>query len=1112
MDDATRAQVTAAQPDRSTWLSANAGSGKTRVLTDRVARLLLGEVDPAHILCLTYTKAAASEMQNRLFSRLGEWAMLPDDQLRTALASLGVHTQTDHVPLARARRLFATAIETPGGLRIQTIHAFCAALLRRFPLEAGVTPQFTEMDERMAQRLRADVIEAIASGPKSPLLASVARLHTGEDFDRLLLEILSHRARFARDADLHALLGLPPGTSRESIASQVFLGDERALLQQLFPALRNGKPTDASTCEHLSDLPGLDYFSLKTLEGIFLFKSGKTPFKAKIDTLPTKDVREAIPQLMPDLNAWMERVEAARQPRLALEAIENTRAITSFARAFLTDYDAAKSARGLLDFDDLIHKTRALLSDPDVAAWVLFRLDGGIDHILVDEAQDTSPAQWAVIEALARELTSGQGVQTESPRTIFAVGDKKQSIYSFQGADPRAFDTMRDIFKGRLADAPEPLREHSLKHSFRSSPAILSVVDATFPESEEAGFTSDQSHVAFHSGLAGRVDLWPPVPIPEEPEKPDWHDPVDMRAPDNPAVVLAERIAGQIAELVRTGHPIPDTRSPSGWRPVRPGDVLILVRSRQRPIFLETIRACKAVGLPVAGADRLKLADELAVRDILALLSFLATPEDDLSLAAALRSPLFRWSEQALFTLAHNRGKAFLWQLLRDQADAHPETLAVLNDLRGQVDYLRPYDLIERILTRHDGRKRLLSRLGRESEDGIDALLAQALNFERSNIDSLTGFLVWMAQDDLQIKRQLDAASDQIRVMTVHGAKGLEAPIVILPDCAKPRHQDRDSLLKSGDSILWKPAGDERPDALLPALDARDAAAENERDRLLYVAMTRAEKWLIVAAAGETGEGRDSWHAQIAGGLDACGAQAMDQPTGRGLRLETGAWISKAEANLPETAQDLSLDPVFATPATAPDPVTATLSPSDLPGAKALPGEAGQDTETALRDGRVIHRLLELLPGTDPLTWPRVADRIAHAEGADSGPTLAEVTRLLSASHLAHLFSENALTEVPVTAPLAALDGARMHGIIDRLIVAPDHVLIVDYKTNRMVPATPAACPEGILRQMGAYRAALQGLYPTRRIDTAILWTATGDLMMLPHDLVTDALSTTYMS
>ncbi len=1118
-DDATARQVNASQPDKSTWLSANAGSGKTKVLTDRVARLLLEGIDPQNVLCLTYTKAAASEMQNRLFATLGKWAMLPNQELETALETLGHGDVITNDTLRRARRLFAAAIETPGGLKIQTIHSFCSALLRKFPFEAEVTPNFTEMEERAAALLRSDIVEAMASGPDRHLIEAVAPYVSDMSVEKLTASISGNRAKFSESYDeqkLRTILGLGPDISEADVLSSVFLGDEAALLSEIASILQSSSANDQRDAAKLRQITGRGFDALAAMEALFLHgkdaKRGE-PFTAKIGNFGTKNGQTLIADLLPRLDDLMRRVEAARPQRLGLITLRRTTALQAFAAAFLSEYEKAKMLRGWLDFDDLILKARTLLSDSKVADWVLYRLDGRIDHILVDEAQDTSPEQWKVIECLANEFTSGEGTKTDVPRTIFVVGDKKQSIYSFQGADPREFDRMKEDFGLRLENTGSPLQDMQMEVSFRSAPVILKLVDRVFEGKEQSGFSAEQQHIAFKSGLPGRVDLWDLVEQADPPEDPAWYDPVDIKSPDNPNAVLAEKVAQFIQETIGTPLPCSPGDVP---RLITEGDFLILVRKRS-DVFHDIIRACKSKGLSVAGADRLKVGAELAVKDLKALLSVLATPEDDLALASALRSPLFGWSEGDLFDLAHDRKQKYLAAELRDRADEFPETAAILNDLRGQVDYLRPYDLIDRILTRHDGRRKLLGRLGKEAEDGIDALLSQALSYERNAVDSLTGFLVWMETDDLEIKRQLDTASDQIRVMTVHGAKGLEAPIVIMPDTAKWVYRSRSEMVETSAGMLWKtPTAEATP--LQKELDS--AAKETdlaERDRLLYVGMTRAEQWLIVAAAGELGKDGESWHDTVRDGMAGMDATEVSLPWSSALRVENGNWDQAGQTKGKDDRRNgIVLPSYFRKAALEVDRGQETLSPSDLGGAKALPDERGLDEEAAKRRGRQVHRLLEVLPDVSQERWLSVTKRLLAtgpdpAEDEECRLLLGEVRKVLEKPSLAEVFATNALTEVAVSADLDLLQGQRIHGIIDRLVLSENRVLAVDFKTNAMVPQRPSDCPDGLLRQMGAYAHALAKIYPDREINTAFLWTRTATIMHLPHDLVTDALRTTYI-
>jgi ATP-dependent helicase/nuclease subunit A len=495
---------------------------------------------------------------------------------------------------------------------------------------------------------------------------------------------------------------------------------------------------------------------------------------------------------------------------------------------------------------------------------------------------------------------------------------------------------------------------------------------------------------------------------------------------------------------------------------------------------------------------------ELAVKDITAVLQFLALPEDDLSLACALRSPLFGWTEEELYQLAHHRTDKYLWSALRN--GPYPATLAILDDLRSRTDFLRPYDLIERILTRHDGRRNLLSRLGQEAEDGIDALLSQALAYESSAVPSLTGFLTWMQGDDLEIKRQLDSQGDQIRVMTVHGSKGLEAPIVILPDCAKRKVEIREELLPNGQNVLWKTQAKNSPPAIVAVKEAMQAKQAAERLRLLYVAMTRAECWLIVAAAGEMDE--DAWHSIVASGLSHLGIKddfAGPLPIQRFSHLDwmPGEYVTleKEDNVLSET---ITLEPIVKPSAVKP------LSPSDLGGSKVLPGDPSDgDADKAMTRGSAIHQLLEHLPKQPTEDQQAYGEALLRSFPKIAGldhETVREVRNLLVQPELAFVFANDTLAEVGIAGFVEALN-SHILGTIDRLVVQPDRVIAIDFKSNRLVPDVPEQTPEGLLRQMGAYADALSQIYPDRRIETAILWTESGTLMSLPSSLVSSALA-----
>ena len=1125
-NEATRRQLLAAQPQVSTWLSANAGSGKTKVLTDRVARLLLNGTPPQHILCLTYTKAAAAEMQNRLFKRLGAWAMKPDEALGSELSELAPDEELTPEKLRHARTLFARAVETPGGLKIQTIHSFCSALLRRFPLEAGVSPQFKEMDDARSRILMSEVLDALSESEDRAVIDSAALYISGLDPIDTALDMVAKREGFRTDIDADEIwswFDLPVGFDASTLIDDVFLGGEAQMLLHAADLMDASSKNDQKLASDFrrwaAQMPSVALAEECCNKLVFNEKSKTAPFMskfgAKSGSVPTKALLSAHPQAFHQLEAFMKRLEAVRPKIFALFDAERSLALHRFAQKILPAYLDRKEALGLLDFDDMIRKARDLLSISNVSEWVLFRLDGGIDHILVDEAQDTSPDQWRVIQMLAGEFTAGEGARPDVERTIFVVGDQKQSIYSFQGAAPEAFHDMKDYFADRLAAVGAPLQDLSMEHSFRSSRAILEATDAVFAANKGAGVGGDTRHISFFDTVPGRVDLWPLV----EPEKQDqaeqnWEDPIDQIAPEHHNRKLARNVADFVARLLEKGSVPKEGGKPTQ---VEPGDILILVRSRSG-LFMPMLNALKShpSGIPVAGADVLKLNDELAVRDLKSLLGFLSLQDDDLALAEALRSPLFNWSERDLYQLAHGRTAITLWRALFERRDEWADTVEILDDLRQQADFLRPYDLLERILIRHDGRKKIVARLGKEAEDGIDALLNQARQYETTSTPSLTGFLAWLEGQDIKIKRVLDDSSNLVRVMTAHGAKGLEAPIVILPDTMKKPQQTKDDLIDlGGGKIVWKGPSERRSQSTHNRLEQiKDADLEEDR-RLLYVAMTRAEKWLVVCGAGEEKSVPGSWYGLVQDGLRDLDAPILDN----GLqRFQFGTWPTRTALGEQDGKNAQVLPDWALNIAPEPSAKEVILSPSDLGGAKALPGEENILTAAqAMKRGTQIHALLEVLPALEKHRHFDVArDVLANLEGGANDDDILMLTeeaqRVIAEKYVWDVFGKDGLVEVPFSAPLPQVSDAKVSGIIDRLIIGDTSIQIVDFKTNRVVPNAPETIPEGVLRQLGAYAEAMSQIYPDHEIEVAVLWTQTAVLMPVPLDIVMSALQRTAIS
>ena len=1114
---ATLAQIRASNPDGSTWLSANAGSGKTRVLTDRVARLLLEGVSPENILCLTYTKAAASEMQNRLFERLGKWAMLDDRNLRNSLTKLGLELRLNKQTFKQARTLFARAIEVPGSLKIQTIHSFCSSLLRRFPLEAGVSPNFTEIDEWTAQALCTEILEKISTDEIDSIsLANVSKFLSDVNLTDLLTDILKNRtvlSKFKSHSEICSEFGLNSKVSFEECLNKHFDSKDLKVIKILREGMQNGGVRDKAAAKKLSNIKSINLEFIKTLEDILLYKGSteKRPeYSAKTNSFASKTVlNEFLNSSIEQINKLAARIEVFRQTRISYETSEKICALYDFSQIFLNHYTNEKLLRGWLDFDDLILKTQKLLIDPTIAAWVLYRLDGGIDHILIDEAQDTSPTQWRIIEKLSQEFYAGEGSRDKINRTLFVVGDKKQSIYSFQGADTFELNRIQKKFKKRFDEAAKPLKELSLQYSFRSSPTILRFVDSILekPESKNGSeLESTENHISFYSKLPGRVDLWPSIEKAEQPKDTEWQSPVDMPGKEDERVRLACLIADQINTLISSNSLIPErTGNDYVMRKISAGDFLILVQ-RRSVLFHEIIKACKKRGLPISGADRLKLMDEIAVKDLIALLSFLSSPQDDLSLATILKSPLFSWSEKELFDLAHDREDRFLWEELKKRSDIFTHEYLVLNNLLASIDYLRPYELLEKILNQYSGRANLISRLGAEAEDAIDALLSLSIDYEKQETPSLTGFLSWVSTSGFEIKRQLTKQENQIRVMTIHGAKGLESPIVILPETQKRKVELRDKILVGEKIAVWNNKKGEASRNEEEIKSKKIQALEAERSRLLYVAITRAETWFIAMSAGQLDE--KCWYEKIKNSLQSSKAKKQIFPTGEGLRLEEGNWSFAIEEKECQSKKSRNKLPDWIKKVSFENKVQPKyLIPSDLGGSKTLSKGNGLSEEEAALHGSRVHKLLELLPKYSSQDWPEYSLKMLKANRLFDGPpnvenAIKEALSVLTDPKFSYIFAKDVLSEVPFSAQLPNLKNKKIYGIIDRLIVGSNNVQIIDFKTNSTVPKTANKIPLGILRQMGAYKLAIEEIYPGKEVSCYILWTAIKKIDHLEKDLL----------
>ena len=1128
---ASAEQRKATAPAHSAWVEANAGTGKTKVLTDRVTRLLLAGVRPERILCLTFTKAAAAEMRNRLAGQLGRWAMADEAILDKEIEDL-IDRPPEMEERTIARRLFARVLDAPGGINILTIHAFCQALLKRFPLEAGVAPGFDVLDEADAAAiLRAaqdEQLEVLAR-PGAPAdlveaLAAVAGRISITEYAKLMIELLGERAwLLARISDAAGLRRarrrlakeLGCDTYKETVADE-------AALRRAAQALAKGGKQDVT--RGLAIAAWLDGGAERQALLADYCKAFFTNDGGVLARLATKAAVAAMPDIETALRAEAERLGYESNHANGLVLVELTTSLLRLGLDIAQRYSRGKRRRATLDYDDLIVATRRLLEGAESAAWVLYKLDGGIDHVLVDEAQDTNPDQWEVIRRLTEEFFVGAGA-VDRNRTMFAVGDTKQSIFGFQRADPRKLAEMRMWFEERSQIAQKRFVPVDLNVSFRSTPAVLDAVDWVFSQEEaargvvEPGYPLE--HLPSRQEEPGRVELWPLVRADKT-----TVDPTSLEPQGGALAPPYERLAGLIAAHAKSliGH---ERRAANGEK-LHAGHFMMLVRRRNQ--FVNAlVRALKREAIEVAGVDRLNLGEELAIQDLLAMARFVLLPQDDLNLACLLKSPLIGLDEDGLFALAWRR-TGHLWRTLRERAEepsfapAHARLSAWLK----RADYTTPFDFFAEALGPEGGRRRLLERLGREASDPIDELLARALQYQRAETGSLQGFLRWFEAGGGEIKRDLDQnRRREVRILTVHASKGLQAPIVYLPDTTRvPRDTDRLLAGADGEARLWLPrAADANEAARAWRAEARARALE-EQNRLLYVAMTRAEDRLYIGGwVGATAPDKGCWYQQITASLKA----SVDDATSGRVRATTklfdfteqlgdAGWsgdgyelVNIGPIEIPAQEElaleeEAKLESWVRRPAPPePDP-PAPLAPS-----QPLPDETQPqppafsplepDDRHRWQRGRLMHELLRHLPAIAPAdrvdTARRFLAQTGHgltAEAVESWTS--EALAVTEAPDHAALFAEGSRAEVPLIGTIATPRGSfTVSGQVDRLAVTKDEILIVDYKTNRPPPESISDIALAYRRQLALYRALLSGIYPDRPVRAFLLWTAVPKLM-----------------
>ena len=1115
IDEETKArQQRATDPAHSAWVTANAGSGKTYVLSRRVLRLLLTGADPGAVLCLTFTKAAAAQMQTRVFEELATWTQARDNDLATALNDL-LGRSPDRRETQLARRLFARAIETPGRLKIQTIHAFCESVLQRFPFEARVPAGFTVLDDDMAQVLKVQARQDVLAEPGSDeLAAALGRLNLQLDpdrFARLLASLTDRRndfdiwlegSRISQGrvrAHVAGVLGVSPGITSQEVVRDILSSPHLPIKEWTAIANALSQYPQASTdvTARLLRQAASETDAGETVARLTEVFWSDSKNKQR-DRLLNAEAANALPAIAQRLEDEQARFLPLMQTYRAARIMELNGDLALAGDAVITRYERAKAERGMLDYADLIARTVGLLEFGHDAAWVLYKLDPGLDHILVDEAQDTSPDQWRVVRALTEEFFAGAGARHVS-RTVFAVGDPKQSIYSFQGADPAGFLAMAEHFEARIPE-DSGFETVELFRSFRTAPAVLEAVDHVFANAgARRGVVFDTERPVAHSAARGkamgRVELWEPIPKPGAPDENPWDAPLDIERTDSAESLLARKIAQDIRATIDNEDILPSTLAPA-----QAGDFLILLRKRTR-LAAPIIRALKAEGVPVAGADRLKLTDSIATLDLMALMRASLMPDDDYALACALKSPLFGLNDDDLMEIAIGRPGALADALHTHRGMARIETAAErFSELAGIARKERPFTFLAHVLGAEGGRLAYRERLGNEADDVLDELADRALAYERSNVPSVAGFLAWLERSGGEIKRDLDEGGEAVRVMTVHGAKGLEAPVVFVADtCSPPRSGQRDPLLIVRDedifrpprAVLWDPGKALRTTAMQKLIDDGDARGEEEFHRLLYVAMTRAQDRLVICGA-ETGRKRDDgcWYNLVEAALSE-----RLEGIGDGMRLflpgNPGA-VPTGKMEKPETISSEPL-PGWARRAMEARPEVMWQAASSLGIGTYSSGPGGAE---ARRRGTLVHLLLEHLPEVAEDKRRQAGEALlkvhAHDWDEDKRETaLGAVLALMNDPALAFLFSSGSRSEVPIAGIVQRTEGDEtisVAGRIDRLVIGDNTITVADYKTGGPVPASPGDTPEPYVAQLAAYAALLGAIHPEKTIEAVLIW------------------------
>ena len=1091
-------QLDASNPECCAWVSANAGCGKTHVLVNRLIRLLLAGAPIESILCLTYTRAAASEMKTRLYERLAEWTTADDETINEDLREIAELTGETMLP-DNARRLLSRLLRHAKGVHIQTIHSFCHHLLARFPLEAGLASvTFDIIDDDSASHLQRqafnDFIQHMLTDSDARLTQAFNDVALGKNEDALQ-KLLNQAHNQLSDQPNYDENHKDIDTVTEEFLRQEEKHQKALLTYSRFPIHKwfdlNRKRRQQAIQQGLPVWK--DYYT------VFLTTEGKARKRLGDPTLCQHQQR---------LLAWQEQLKGCLRTSPSLPLL---------AEAYRAFYHNRKSRHDALDYHDLIVKTVDLLEQDGGINWVTYKMDQNIDHILIDEAQDTSPLQWRLIKALTQDFFAGAGAR-QAQRTIFIVGDFKQSIYGFQGAQPQAFHQWRNYYQKHVP--PAQWRVRTLEHSFRSNQVILHCVDAVVKHLD-MGSAQVPPHRSWRDQPTGRVELWrclPKVTKDRHAYHGSW---LRQNQSDTitTAMTTAEHIAGRLRQLLDSGERLACT-----GKPIHAGDIMVLFRSRIG-IYPQVIKALQHQRIPLAGIDRLQLQDDLAVMDLLALVQFVLLPQDDFNLACLLKSPLCGLDEERLQKLAWQR-QGSLWQALQEKsrtdadADGYKHAHDFLVAMRAVADYAPPFEFFQQALVGHRKRQAFISRFGEETDDVINELLHRALHYERHATPSLQGFVNWFQYGSTEIKRDMETRHDKVRLLTIHGAKGLEAPIVILAttDVREKNKKQSENVYQNDNRMFWLGYKDNADAESQKFYQKQQKEDQQESHRLLYVALTRAQERLYIAGFDkkETKKDKDKtqdekcWYDHIDDAFTSMAEQKVldsNERLMRGGDNDDYVWCLDKQSPIPQTPPQPSRKAQDSEPA-LPEwvlPHDKRQKPETRKDDRKRDKQQQDDSfvlsplqdDKALQRGDILHGLLQRLPihaaSLSQKQREAVIRQLVTRDQADDAieSYVDEIQNLFENPQLASLLAKPCQREITL---MSLVEGQLQQHRIDRLIVEQGRVIIIDYKSDAKPPDKKQDMPQAYRRQLQRYKAVVQDVYPDKACEGYVLWTKTARL------------------